>query len=267
MSITFEIIGHIMIIRSFSNKHELYYFAEEQLRKRKYIKTIAIQQEKVRGIERVPKLEFFMGENNFETTHTEYGNKYLLDPSKMFFSPRLSYERQRIARNIQDGEIILNFFSGVGPFSISIAKHNPKSIIHSIEINPEAYRYMLQNINLNKCQNQVIPYLGDAFEIVPRQFFNKCDRILLPLPLKADESLPLACKSLRQGKGIVHFQITEYVGNKRSKEELYELAEKRLAKIKETTTHSYETKIELVRVIRSLSSNISHIAIDIKINS
>ncbi|MHA1114964.1 MAG: class I SAM-dependent methyltransferase [Candidatus Heimdallarchaeaceae archaeon] len=266
MNVISEQIGHILIIRSKGNLKDLKRFAEEQLSKKKYIRTVLLQTNKVSNEERVPSLRYFMGEKKFDTIHREYGCKFYLNPAKVFFSPRLSFERQRIASKVQENEKIINFFSGVGPFSICIARKKPSSVIHSIELNPVAYQYMIKNIEANKCKNNVIPYLGDAFEIVKKQFINYADRIILPLPMLADRALSLAIKALSDEKGTIHWQISEYIGKKDNKNDIEKIAKERLEKVVRENSLTNKISIQFTRKIRSLSPNIAHIAVDLTVN-
>lgn len=64
MNVISEQIGHILIIRSKGNLKDLKRFAEEQLSKKKYIRTVLLQTNKVSNEERVPSLRYFMGEKN-----------------------------------------------------------------------------------------------------------------------------------------------------------------------------------------------------------
>ena len=261
--IIYEIIGSILIIRESTEETKLRKFSEDMLKKYPSIKTVVVQVSKIEGIERSRKFQHFMGQETFKTAYKEYGNLFELDISTTFFSPRLSYERQRIAKLVQNKEIILNFFSGVGPFSIAIAKKCKECIIHSVELNENAYHYFLRNIELNNCTDQIKTYLGDAFDIVPKMFFGKVDRVLLPLPLEAERSLPLAFQTLIEGKGTIHWQVTEKVTEKeRTKVEI----KQQIQNIFEENNLNPSFKINNVRTIRWLAPRVAHRAIDLVFN-
>ncbi len=259
--IAFEIIGHILIIRDLDySKEHLQKFAISMIKKYPKIRTVALQSSKVSGQERLRSLQFFFGENNFETTYREHGAQFQLNPSLVFFSPRLSYERQRIANLVKDGETIVNFFSGVGPFSIIIACKHPKCTIHSVEINKIAYEYLVRNISLNKCEGRVIPYFGDCFDIIPKFLLNSADRVLLPLPLLSDQTLPLAIKTLRNDLGIIHWEISSFLN---SPSEVEDVVAERIRKLRDSfTLPSFST--ESVKIVRWLSPKIGHIAVDLQ---
>lgn len=257
--LAFEIIGKILIIREVVDKKTLKEFAKEKMNKHSYINTVVVQTSKIQGQERRRNLKHLMGENTFATIYKEHGNSFYVDLEKAFFSPRLSYERQRIVNLVKKNEKILNFFAGVGPFGISIASKHSDCEVHSIEINEFAYQYLCKNIELNKCQDRVFPHLGDAFEIVPGKFSNQVDRILLPLPMEADKALPLAIDSLKQGKGFIHWQLTEKI---HSEDTIKDIVESRLDRIS-LEKISRKASINSIRIIRWLAPRIAHIAIDL----
>ena len=114
----------------------------------------------------------------------------------MFFSPRLVFERKRISSlNFEEGDIILDAFAGIGPFSIQIAKKNCVKI-YCCEKNRNAYRYLIKNIELNQLviPRNINPYLGDfrnfKYSSEALGLYNKVNYILMNLPEKNLEFIP-----------------------------------------------------------------------------
>jgi tRNA (guanine37-N1)-methyltransferase len=124
-----------------------------------------------------------------------------LDVSKVYFSPRLSAERKRIAELVREGERVLVLFAGVGPFALVIAKNKPRTKIVAVEINPDAVRYMRENMDLNKTKN-IEAVEGDAKKL--KLTDSAFDRVIMPLPKTAHEFLSAAFAAAKDG-GIVHF--------------------------------------------------------------
>lgn len=149
---------------------------------------------------RTRTLRRIAGKGPATTIHREHGASYFVDLSRAFFSPRLSHERRRISRAVADGERILNCFSGVGSFSLMIARWKTADV-HSLDINPDAIACMERGIGENELRGRVFPVLGDARRpcFPPRSF----DRVLLPLPALADQVLAPVSRILRTG-GTVH---------------------------------------------------------------
>src|SRR5579875_1631294 len=71
------------------------------------------------------------------------------------------------------------------------------------EINEDAYRLMVKNIDVNKVKDKVYPLLGDCREHA-RNFDFRFDRIIMSLPEEAASYLPTASKAIRNG-GTIHF--------------------------------------------------------------
>ncbi len=146
------------------------------------------------------------GEKSTETAHREYGLTFKMDVAKVFFSPRLATERVTVAEQVAQGEVIIDMFAGIGPFSILIAKSRRPEMVYAIDSNPDAIRYMEENIALNKADN-VKPIHGDAREEVAK--LGQADRIIMNLPHSAHEFLSEAVRALKSG-GVIHlYEIME----------------------------------------------------------
>jgi tRNA (guanine37-N1)-methyltransferase len=154
----------------------------------------------VKGEDRVRQLEVIAGEPDLETVHVEHGLRFAVDPSKVYFSPRLATERLRVARLVKEGESVLDMFAGVGPFSIHIARRARPSVVFAVDINPAAIDYLKRNISLDRAVN-VEPVLADARKLAGR--IPPVDRIIMNLPHSASDFLPFALGLLRPG-GTVH---------------------------------------------------------------
>lgn len=160
----------------------------------------------VEGVTRTRKLELIAGEDIYETIHKEHGVRLKLDVKKVYFSPRLATERKRLAKQVKDGEIILDMFAGIGPFPILIAKEHEVDI-YATDINKEAIKYMENNIEINKLKGKIRPILGDVNKIAEEKFIKeniRFDRIIMNLPGTAKDFLELAM-TLVNNEGIIHY--------------------------------------------------------------
>ncbi len=141
------------------------------------------------------------GEKTTETLHKEYGLTFKVDVSRAFFTPRLATERQIVAKEVKPGEVVIDMFAGIGPFSIMIARVASPQVVYAIDVNPEAIELMKENIALNKA-TVVKPILGDAREEIAR--LEKADRIIMNLPHDGRQYIAEAIRALKPG-GIIHF--------------------------------------------------------------
>jgi len=208
--VSYEIIGckerAIAIVEIRENeKLKQKEIARQIMERHKNVKTVLKKASERKGVERTRSYRLIAGEKNTEVMHLEYGYKLFLDPRKVYFSPRESTERQRIASLVKEGETVMVMFAGVGPLAIAIEKKQPKvEKIIAIEINPYAVRYMKKNVKLNKLDKIEI-ILGDVKEEC-QKFYGKCDRVLMPLPHKSELFLDIGLKYLK-GHGWIHLYV------------------------------------------------------------
>jgi len=265
-----DIVGDITIIKL---PEELVFMAskigEAILDEAPYIKVVLNQTTPISGEYRTRKLEWLAGEKRTTTIHKEYGCQYKIDLKTAYFSPRLSYERMRIAKLVRQEfdkkgkhEVITNLFAGVGCFSILIAKHSPTEKIYSIDINPEAVSMMEENILLNKVVERVIPFFGDASEVVNSKLKGKSDRVLMPLPERAIEFLDTALTALKPDGGCIHYQDFVHAGS--DKDPIKESTEKFSNGMKK---FNLDFEIFNTRVIRDVGPNWFHVGIDVIITN
>ena len=225
----------------------------------------------IHGLYRTRDIEVIWGDENMETTHKESGCLFKVNPKRVFFSPRLSYERMRVARKVMAGETIINMFSGVGCFSIIIAKIQPQTKIYSIDVNPYAYEYMNKNVRLNKMEGSVIPILGDVREELKRSGLEGvADRVLMPLPEEAHSFLPLAVRALKLDKdkggarGVIHYYDVSTGGRG---DDLFDMPIKRARGIISSVFgDSLRLKIEERRIVRSVAPRRYHVVLDLDLH-
>jgi len=202
----FDVIGDIAVVKI---PEELSPWKEEigraLMRVQKNVRTVLNQTSPVGGEFRTRGLEFLAGEEKTETIHRESGCVFKVDLAKTYFSPRLGTERLRIARLVRPGETVTNMFAGVGCYSIVIAKHSGASVVYSIDKNPDAFRYMVENIRLNRVGDRVFPILGDARDVIAERLAGKADRVIMPLPELSRNFLETALNAIKPEGGIIHF--------------------------------------------------------------
>ena len=202
-----EIIGDIIVIRRpFDYPVEkLRVLAYELLREIPQAKSVWLASSPVEGSYRLREYTHLAGEPRSETIYKEHGCLFKLDIRRVYVSPRLNYEHRRVADLVREGEIVLNMFAGAGLYSIIIARLAKPQLVYSIDINPDAYKYMVENIRLNKVEDKVVPILGDAARVVEERLLDTCDRVIMAYPELALEYLDYAVKALKPCKpGYVH---------------------------------------------------------------
>ncbi|MEA3431014.1 MAG: class I SAM-dependent methyltransferase family protein [Nanoarchaeota archaeon] len=166
------------------------------------IKTVAKKVGIHSGVFRLQKLKIIAGRKNKIITYKENNALLKFNPEKVYFSARLSTERKRIYNLVKPGEFILVMFSGCAPYPVILSKNTEAEEIIGVEINPDAHKYALGNLKLNKIKNVKL-FNGDVKDIIPK-LKTKFDRILMPLPKSAEDFLPIALLASKKGT-IIHF--------------------------------------------------------------
>jgi len=256
---SYDIVGDIAIIRvseKIEPKSEL--IAEAIMQVDKHVKTVLRQAGPISGDFRLRDLEFVLGERKTETAHREFGCLFKVDLKECYFSPRLSYERMRIAKQVKPAEVVVNMFAGVGSFSIVIAKHAKPRKVYSIDINPTAIRYHKENNIANKVRDIVEPIEGDARKVIEGRLKGVAERVLMPLPEKAYEHLEWARTALKTEGGWIHYYGFEHASEH----------EDPVAKAKEKNTErlshlSSRFEIPSARVVRAVGPGWYQIVLDI----
>lgn len=202
---SFDIIGDVAILEiPDSLSHREKDVVDALLEIHPNIRTVYKKEGEREGVYRLRDFKLIHGEEK-ETEHKEHGIRIRLDVRKVYFSPREGTERQRIARQVKANETVMVMFAGAGPYAIAIAKQQPRvKKVYAIEINPDAYKYMVENVRINRLGHKVVPILGDV-ETECEKYFGKCDRVVMPLPKGAYEYLRLAVNCLKKGGGHIHY--------------------------------------------------------------
>ncbi|MFB6213645.1 MAG: class I SAM-dependent methyltransferase family protein [Candidatus Nanohaloarchaea archaeon] len=170
-----------------------------------HVETILLKEEPLEGEFRVGGYSKLYGEKT-ETTHTEFGCCYRVDPTKAYFSERLATERKRVADRVEPGEKVLVIGAGVGPYPILIARVSEPGNVVAVEKNPEAVKFLRENIELNSVSNVVEVVEGDAREV---EFGDKFDRVVIAAPEFADRFLETAAQNLENGGLINYYSFRE----------------------------------------------------------
>jgi len=124
-----------------------------------------------------------------ETVHREYGFEYLLDLSRVYFSPRLATERHRVTEQVSAGEQAVDMFAGVGPFAIPMAARG--ATVVGVDLNPAAVEYLRENARRNGVEERVTAVEGDVRDVAA-DYADWADRIVMNLPHSADDFLDAA---------------------------------------------------------------------------
>ena len=231
-------IGDILILNDDSDNLE-------ELAEKHNVKTI-MKIDHIQGTKREPVYKILFGSET-ETINKENKCLFKLDLSKVMWSKGNVNERLRIAKLVRDNETVLDMFAGIGYFSIPISVHSNARKVISIEINPNSYYYLCENVKLNKCDN-ITPVLGDCLVETPKY---NADRILMGYVKTTHHYLKVAVNSLNKG-GIIHYHETV-------PEKLLET--RPISRIKQAAG---DRDVELLKInkIKKYAPGVEHVVID-----
>lgn len=241
----YQQIGDILIFNKISKKE-----AKRFLKKFPRIKTICIRTGKIKSQLRKPQIKVIISKaknKKTETIHKESGILYKIDVKKVMFAKGNINERHRIAKIARKDEIVLDMFAGIGYFSLPLAKKVSK--VYSIELNPKSYKFLIENIKLNKINN-IKAIKADCSKVIPKLNI-KVDRIImgfLPSPFKFFNTAFKAAKK----DTIIHYSCLIERKNKNKK--IKDLVER-------------ITKVKLLRSVKvkSYSPRLDHYVLDLEV--
>ena len=138
------------------------------------VKTV-LQKNRISGELRKPeRIEILFGEDT-KTEITEYGLKYKMDLSKTMWSPGNTGWRSVLDGphkvssfyTFNNPKVIIDYFAGIGYFTIQLAKSYPTAKIISIDKNPNSIKYLERNLAINNIDN--VEVLNDDCRNIERK--------------------------------------------------------------------------------------------------
>jgi tRNA wybutosine-synthesizing protein 2 len=222
----------------------------------------------VDGELREPSIEVLAGHGHTETVHVEHGTRYALDLREVMFSPGNQAERVRMGDVVELGERVLDLFAGIGYFALPMARAGAH--VTAVEKNPEAFRYLIENAQLNDVAGNLDAVLGDC-----RDVDAQVDRAVLGYydalgggpesvgdgdPTTADSDDPgyvaAALRALDAG-GVMHVHATcpDHLLWDRPEARLHDAA----------AAAGREVGVRERRVVKSHSEGVQHVVLDVDV--
>lgn len=249
-----EKIGDVLIIILASELNDYKELIGKNYAKVLSCKTVLNAIGGIKGEFRRPKVEIIYGQKNTITVHRENGIRFKLDPQKIMFSSGNLKERIRMAKISNENETVVDFFAGIGYFTLPIAVYSKPKKIFACEKNKLAYDFLCENIVLNHVTSIVQPLKGDNRIIAPK---NIADRVIMGYINKTYKFLPTAIDCLKNSSGVIHYH------------DVYpdDVVPEKPVKIIDRETKKKNCKFKILRYdkVKSYAPGISHFVFDIKI--
>ncbi|MDG6225480.1 MAG: hypothetical protein QCI82_08200 [Candidatus Thermoplasmatota archaeon] len=265
-----EMIGDALVLRLDRGIYEHRRTVCEAYREVLRARYVLLDTGGIRGEMREPDVETVIPPEDgiFDVRHVENGIRYHLDPTRVMFSSGNNHERMRAAEllklfplfsdavNGRASEIVYDMFSGIGYFTLPLARSDPGIRIISCEKNPVSHGYLHRNIMENKMENKVVPVLGDCRTSLPEGIAN---RILMGYVGGTIGYLNRAASYLSPDGGWIHLHDTVPV--EVGIEGLFE----RASTIINGSRPNSRVSLEEGRRVKSFAPMIDHVALDIRI--
>ncbi|MFX1415925.1 MAG: class I SAM-dependent methyltransferase family protein [Promethearchaeota archaeon] len=200
----FHLVGHVALLHADSRTHPyLELLGETTLQYDSRITSVAVRLGATSGVMRIPDYAIVAGESQTITTHLENGVLFRLDPTRITFSGGNKTERLRMGSVVKSGERVLDMFACVGQFALHMAK-NRGTRVQAIELNSDAYQFLVSSVRLNGFEDRVVAVLGDCRELHPVREVN---RVVMGYLHDTHRFLPYALKAVVAEGGTVHMHI------------------------------------------------------------
>ncbi|MFO7797086.1 MAG: class I SAM-dependent methyltransferase [Promethearchaeati archaeon] len=255
---SYQTLGKVIIIKlppELLDKKNL--IADTYLEILHYMRSVYLNQGKIEGQFREPeRIEYVAGEKNPIVQHKEHGVVYRFNIKKIMFSKGNINERKHLASLVKNEEIIVDMFAGIGYFSLPIAVLSKPKKIYSIELNPTAYKFFVENIRINHVENIIEPIYGDCKEEVLKLSEKgiKADRIIMGVFPAPKEYIQEALTLAKDSGTILHYEgVVDKDEDLALYEEFSEIAKK----------SDFSTQLKDKRLVKSYGPNLYHIVYDI----
>ncbi|MFW9805169.1 MAG: class I SAM-dependent methyltransferase family protein [Candidatus Thorarchaeota archaeon] len=250
----FHLVGHVALVHlNIETMKYAQLIGEKTLQYDQRILSVAVRTGPTEGTMRLPSYVLVAGNSNTSTTLVENGVKFRVDPLRLTFSGGNRKERLRLGRIVKNDEVIVDMFSCVGQFALHIAYESNVKVI-AIEINPEAYHFLLENIKLNNLENKVTPILGDCREVHPKGLAN---RVVMGYLHNTIDYLPFALETLVESGGVIHMHMNT------PKQSIDEIKNE----IEEICRANGYTSTTDVNLVKNYSPGMGHYVFDISVTS
>ncbi len=248
-----QILGDIIVVSIDKRIENHKYLIAEKLLEFYPSSNTVVRDLGIEGQLRQPKREILAGSST-ETVHKENGCLFKLDVTKVMFSKGNLYEK-KLMSSVGSDETIVDMFAGIGYFSIPIAVHaKPRKII-SIELNPESFSYLRENISLNHVENIIETRNGDCARLTPE---NVADRVIMGYVGTTHHYLEYGIRAIKEEGGMLHYHET-------TPESL--VFERPVSRIKEAALRERkQVEIRDCRRVKKYSPGVWHVVVDAWIN-
>lgn len=158
----YTVVGEVALVDFNACEEERKEEVADALMDLRSIRTV-LEDNGVKGEERVPKTRHIAGDRSTETVHQENRFEFVLNPSRVMFSVGNAAERVRMRDAVVDGERVFDAFAGIGYFAVPAALGGAEVV--AAEVRREAYDYLVENARRNGVSERIDAHHADCRNI------------------------------------------------------------------------------------------------------
>jgi tRNA (guanine37-N1)-methyltransferase len=210
---SFETVGHIAHL-NLKEEHEPYkhLIGEVFLEKNPGIRTVVTKVGITSNEFRVFEMEVIAGENDFETTLKEHACTFKFNFREVYWNSRLQTEHNRMVMALPEDAVVCDMMCGVGPFAVPAGARGCQ--VYANDLNPQSYRYLVDNVKINKVGDKVTSYNMDARDFVKHVYALQekgeqpaFDHVIMNLPALSIEFLDVFVGLYKQGAPLPRMHV------------------------------------------------------------
>ena len=135
-------------------------------------------------------------------TVTEQGVRQSLDMTRVMFSRGNITEKIRFAKLVQQGEIVVDLYAGIGYYTLPALVLAKAAHVYACEWNEDAVFALTYNLKTNAVDDRATVFLGDCRKIAKEEaLVDICDRVSLGLLPSSEGGWRIAVKALKRSSG------------------------------------------------------------------
>ncbi len=135
-------------------------------------------------------------------TVTEHSIRQSLDLTRVMFSRGNVTEKIRFGKLVQEGEVVLDMYAGIGYYTLPALIHGRAARVYCCEWNPDAVAALKYNLSDNGVDDRAIVLEGDSRKTTEEARIIDCvDRVSLGLLPSCEGGWKTAVQALRTDKG------------------------------------------------------------------
>ncbi|MGP8078311.1 MAG: class I SAM-dependent methyltransferase [Thermoplasmata archaeon] len=197
----YQRLGRVLVLRLPETLRPFYGILGAAWQAELGVETVLVRTGPIDGELRRPRTEAIAGTQT-ETEVVEHGVRWTFDAAEVMFAAGNRTERLRAGRLVQDGEVVVDLFAGIGYFAVPAARSGRPERVVAVEKNPVAVRYLLLNAQRNGVSDRITVVAGDNRSVdLPA---GSADRVFLGYLPSALPWVSRAAELLRPGGGWLH---------------------------------------------------------------